>query len=187
MREFFTRLLDLFRRDTLDAELKDELAFHQRMLERDERVGAALPADAGHAARRRLGNITGVRERARDAWSFAWIETLQQDLRYALRGLRRSPGFTIAAVLTLGLGIGANAAMFGVIDRLMVRSLPYMRHPESVHRVYLQSTYIRMRTSTQTPYARYLDFQKWTSSFSEFAGFTRTDMVIGVGDDAHEE
>ena len=187
MRELFMRLLDLFRRGKLDAELKDELAFHQSMLERDERVTGASADQASAAARRRLGNITGLRELARDAWSFAWIETLRQDLRYALRGLRRSPGFAVAAVLTLGLGIGANAAMFGVIDRLMVRSLPYLRHPESVRRIYLQSTFVRLRTSTEMPYARYLDFQKWTNSFSEFAGFNRSDMVVGVGEDAREE
>ncbi|HEV8410933.1 MAG TPA: ABC transporter permease [Gemmatimonadaceae bacterium] len=185
MRELFTRFFDLFRHDKLETELNDELEFHKTMLERDAR--AAGSDDAVHAARRQLGNVTSVRERARDAWSFAWLEVLRQDLRYAFRGLRRSPGFTIAAVLTLGLGIGANAAMFGVIDRLMVRTLPYLRHPESVRRVYLQSTFVKLRTSTQMPYTRYLDFKKWTSSFSEFAAFNRVDMVIGVGDEAREE
>jgi hypothetical protein len=89
MREFLTRFRDLFRRNRLDDELKDEIAFHKQMLERDAQAGGASTADAQHAAHRQLGNITGVRERARDAWSFAWIETLQQDLRYAFR--RGSP------------------------------------------------------------------------------------------------
>ncbi len=117
MREFITRLLDLFRRDKLDAEPQGfvALAFHQTMLERDERVAGATADDAAHAAHRRLGNVTGVREHARDTWSFAWLEIMRQDLRYTLRGLRRSPGFTAAVVVTLGLGIGANAAMFGLI------------------------------------------------------------------------
>src|SRR5580693_5922171 len=136
MRELWARLIDLFRRDKLDVELKDELTFHQGMLERDELAAGASAGDASHAAHRRLGNITGVRERARDAWSFAWVEVFQQDLRYTLRGLRRAPGFTAAVIVTLGLGIGANAAMFGVIDRLMFRPYPYLRDPESVQRLY---------------------------------------------------
>ena len=139
MRELLTRLLDLFRRSKLDNELGDELDFHKRMLERDARAAGA--DDAVHAAHRQLGNVTSVRERARDTWSFAWLEVLQQDLRYALRGLRRSPGFTIAAVMTLGLGIGANAAMFGIIDRLMFKPPEYLRDPASVRRVYLQTTF----------------------------------------------
>lgn len=187
MRELFTRLLDLFRRDKLDAELKDELAFHEKMLERDERAAGATADDATHAAHRRLGNITGVRERARDAWSFAWVETLMQDLRYAFRGLRRSPGFTAAAVITLGLGIGANAAMFGVIDRLMFRPFPFLRDAAAVHRVYFQTTFKAGRNTTvSTSYTRYLDLQKWTSSFSAFAAISPTDLVVGTGEAAHE-
>ena len=69
-----------------------------------------------------------------------WLDQLQQDVRYALRGLRRSPGFTLSVVTTLGLGIGANAAMFSVIDRLMFRPHAYLRDPASVHRVYLRYT-----------------------------------------------
>ena len=67
-----------------------------------------------------------------------WFDTLQQDVRYALRGLRRSPAFTATVIVTLGLGIGANAAMFDVVDRLMFRPLSYLRDPATVHRVYWQ-------------------------------------------------
>jgi hypothetical protein len=187
MRELFTRLLDLFRRDTLDSELKDELTFHQTMLERDERVAGATAGDAAHAAHRRLGNITGARERARDSWSFAWVEVFQQDLRYALRGLRRAPGFTAAVVITLGLGIGANAAMFGLIDRLMFRAPAYMKSPDAVRMVYLQTTFARRTTNAIMPYTRYLDFRKMTTSFSDFAAQSPSTMVIGVGEGAREE
>ncbi len=187
MRELFTRLLDLFRRDKLDAELKDELAFHEKMLERDERIAGATPDDAAHAAHRRLGNVTGVREHARDAWSFAWLEIMRQDLRYALRGLRRSPGFTAAVVVTLGLGIGANAAMFGLIDRLMFRAPAYMKEPDAVRMVYLQTTFARRTTNVIMPYTRYLDFRKMTTSFSDFAAQSPSTMVIGVGEEAREE
>src|ERR1043165_3976596 len=68
----------------------------------------------------------------------SWTDSVSQDLRYAIRGLRRSPAFTATAILTLGLGIGANTAMFGIIDRLMFRPFPYLRDPGRVHRVYLQ-------------------------------------------------
>ncbi len=119
---------------------------------------------------------------------FAWIEVLQQDLRYALRGLRRAPGFTAAVIITLGLGIGANAAMFGVIDRLMFRAYPYLRDPASVQRVYLQTTYAgRLSTRVAMPYTRYLDFMRLTTSFSHFAAFHPEILAVGVGEASGEQ
>ncbi len=118
---------------------------------------------------------------------FAWVETFLQDLRYAVRGLRRSPGFTAAAVITLALGIGANAAMFGVIDRLMFRPFPYMRDPAHVHRVYLQTTGRgRVVTKSTFPYTTYLDLARWSSAFSDHAAFAVHPLAIGSGADAKE-
>src|SRR5215211_4213733 len=138
MREWLARLFDWVRRDRLQAELDDELRFHRAQLERDARAGGVSPDDAPWVARRRLGNATRVREDARERWSVPWLDHVQQDVRYAFRGLRRSPGFTAAVVVTLGLGIGANAAMFNVIDQLMLRPFPYLREPARVQRVYLR-------------------------------------------------
>ncbi|MEX2154192.1 MAG: ABC transporter permease [Gemmatimonadaceae bacterium] len=116
-----------------------------------------------------------------------WLDSLQQDVRYAFRGLRKSPGFALAVVATLGLGIGANAAMFGVIDRLMFRPYPYLRDPGSVDRVYLE-TAGRGRGNTYTvfPYAQYLDLKKWTTSFSQHAAFVTATHGVGTRDAARE-
>jgi predicted permease len=172
MRELLARLVDWLRRDRLDAELTEELQFHRRQLERD----------APTVAQRRLGNVTRVREDARDRWSLPWLDHVQQDVRYAFRGLRRSPGFTAAVVVTLGLGIGANAAMFNVIDRLMLRPFAYLRDPARVQRVYLRTPGSdRLLTAESFPYARYLDLRRWTTSFSQYAGFFPTTVAVGTG------
>ena len=185
MREWLMRLLDWFRRDTLDRELKEELAFHRDHLRRDAAEGGDMDAD--HAARRQLGNETRIREESRDRWSIPWMDRLQQDVRYALRGIRRSPGFAATVILTLGLGIGANAAMFGVVDRLMFRPYPFLRDPSSVHRVYLRFTDRgTLRTLSGTEYTRYLDLKKWTTSFSQWSGFTDRMMAVGLGDASRE-
>jgi putative ABC transport system permease protein len=115
------------------------------------------------------------------------FDNARQDLRYALRGLGRSPGFTVAVTLTLALGIGANAAMFGVVDRLMFRPFPYLRDPASVDRVYLEATYRgKARTQSTFPYTRFLDLRRATSSFSESAGFSEWRLAIGSGEAARE-
>ena len=115
------------------------------------------------------------------------FETLTQDLKYAIRGLRTKPGFAIAVVTTLGLGIGANAAMFGIVDRLLFRPPPLMREPETTHRVYVSQTFRGERRAHEVGrYARYTDLAKWTRSFSRTAGHTRRDLAVGVGDAARE-
>jgi predicted permease len=181
-RELWTRLTTWRHRDRLAAEVAAELEAHVAALARDyEKEG--LPATAARArARRQVGNTTSQREATRDAWGFPAIDTVLHDLRYAARGLRRTPGFTAAAVLTLALGIGANAAMFGVIDRLMFRPLPYMRDPGQVSAVYLQVTPNGRRTTIMTvPYLRYMDLARGTTAFSEYAGVSEWRLAVGTG------
>ena len=188
MREWFARLLDWARRDRLERELLEELRFHRQQLERDA-VSAGAPAgEASYAARRRLGNVTSLIEQARERWSVPTLDRLQQDVRYALRGLRRSPGFTATAIITLALGIGANVAMFGVIDRLMFRPYPHLRDPGTVHRIYLVAgagENFRIRTDG-LEYLRYLELVRSTTSFSRMAAFAHPMVAIGRGEHARE-
>ena len=117
----------------------------------------------------------------------ATLENIWQDVRYALRGLRRSPAFAATVIATLGLGIGANAAMFDVVDRLMFRPLSYLRDPASVRRIYWQSDDRgTIRTTQTTYYTRYLDLRRWTHSFSQLAAFSERNLAIGDGELARE-
>jgi putative ABC transport system permease protein len=187
VREWIARLHDWIRRDALERELEDELQFHRNQLERDAAAGGAAPADAQTMARRRLGNLTRIHEDARERWSIPWLDQLQQDVRFGLRGLRRSPGFTATVIVTLGLGIGANTVMFNVVDRLMFRPHAYLRDPGTAHRIYWQRQERGATVTTlTTQYARYLDLQKWTRSFSQFASFSERGLTVGTGELARE-
>jgi predicted permease len=115
------------------------------------------------------------------------LDSLRQDLKYAMRGLRSRPGFAIAVVSTLALGIGANAAMFGIVDRLLFRPPPLLRNPAATHRVYVQQTFRGERRFHEVGrYARFTDLARWTRSFSRTAGHSRRNLAVGVGDAARE-
>ncbi len=114
------------------------------------------------------------------------LDALRDDLRYAFRGLRTKPGFAIAVVSTLALGIGANAAMFGIVDRLLFRAPDHMIEPSTAHRVYLYQTFRGEERVCCGQYARFRDIARYTRSFSHVAGHTRRDLAVGTGDAARE-
>jgi putative ABC transport system permease protein len=115
------------------------------------------------------------------------LESLGQDLKYALRGLRLKPAFATAVIATIGLGIGANAAMFGIVDRLLFRPPNLMRDPATAHRIYGYQTFRgKERIAFGGQYARYKDIQRWTTTLSAVAGYSQRQLAIGVGEASRE-
>ena len=120
------RLLFFFRRNQFDRDLQDELRFHEEMKARALADTEGMSDDeARAAARRRVGNPLRLREQSREPWSFGTIETFAQDVRHALRLMRRDPAFSVTALATLALGIGLNTAVFSLAYGVLWRPLPY--------------------------------------------------------------
>src|SRR5438309_9569496 len=124
------RLHSLFWKTQAEQELNDEMQFHLQS-QTDEYIGQGMdPVEARHAALRLLGGVEQVKEQCRDMRNVNFIEDFVQDLRFGFRMLRRSPGFSVLAVLCLTLGIGANAAVFSWIEGILLRPFPAVAHQE---------------------------------------------------------
>jgi len=173
------RLRSLFRSAKADAELDAELAFHLEQMTR-ENIAAGIEArEARLAARRALGGVALIEEQCRDQRRIGWLTDMQKDVSYAWRMLRKSPGFTALAIITLAFGVGASIAVYTLAESLLLRSLPY---PSAERLVSIVSTHVRRGDSG----VGQEDFRDWQASntvfermaFTEFSQMTLT----GQGD-----
>ena len=181
------RMRAILRRNVLEHDLDEELRFHiDREAEKYLAQGAA-PAAALRRARSAFGGLDQIKEDTRATRGTRVLENLLQDARYAWRGLRARPTFTMVVVTTLGLGIGVNAALFGVLDRLLLRAPAFLIDARSVQRVYLERTANSRRIiERQFEYATYADLVRWSTMFSATAGFAYRYEAVGSDVDVEE-
>src|SRR5712691_1152814 len=180
LRNLLSRLWNMFRKQRLDQDLHSELQVHLDLLAEENIRRGMSPTEAAHAARREFGGLEQTKELYRDQRGLPFLETLWQDVSYALRLLRKSPGFTAVAVLTLALGIGANAAIFGLVDSALLGALPF-REPERL--VHVWTTDAGGDLHTPSP-AEYLGLQKNSRSFEEITGSGWADYFYGDDESA---
>ena len=150
-------------------ELEKDIRDHIEREMQDNIARGMTPEEARYAARRKFGNVTRVKEEVREVWSFAWLEQFLQDLRFGGRMLRRSPGFTAVAMLTLVLGIGANTAIFSVVNAALLRPLPYA-DPASLMMVWESNSKLPHADHNVVSPPDYLDWKTQSDVFRGMAG-----------------
>jgi len=159
MLELWRRFVALLRRGSMDRDLDEELRFHLEMKARE--TGDRF------TAQRAVGNALLLRERGRDVWGWRWLDELAQDLRYALRGMRRSPGFAAAAIVTLALAIAANCLVFSVADATLFRPFAF-RDPDRLAYVWSRTPQANLLFSSV---GNYLDWRAHNDVFEDLAAY----------------
>jgi putative ABC transport system permease protein len=169
LRRELAKLGVLFRRRKPVDDLAEEIRLHLEM-EEQENVDSGMPPEEAHyAALRRFGNVVLAQERSREMWGWDSVETLWQDLRYGLRMLRKNPGFTAVAALTLALGIGGTIVVFSLLDAVLLRPLPYTQ-PDRLFRVFpLQGK--RKSAMEAASYPDFRDWQRQSRTFGSMAAY----------------
>jgi predicted permease len=173
------RLRSLLRRNRVESELERELRFHlEQETEANLRLGL-LPPTARQAAIRRLGGVAQIQEECRDMRRTSYIENFIHDMQYAIRALGKSPGFALVIVLTLALSIGANSAIFSVVDGVLLRPLPYPQAGSIVRIFFVSQTFPKFPLN---PFDL-RDIRARNRAFGCIAGITRNDRQLsGVGE-----
>jgi putative ABC transport system permease protein len=181
LRKLFHRLRMSLRRRNVEREMGAEMRFHLEMETAKNIRRGMNEEDARMAALRDFGGVEQVKERYRDASRFRRLEEFWQDLRYGARMLLKNPGFTLIAVITLALGIGANTAIFSVVNAVLLRPLPF-NEPERLVR--LASVWINDPNSRfNVSYPDFLDWQKETEVFAHVACYMEINAVLTRGDE----
>ncbi len=178
------KLRALFRKEKLDAEMAEEMRAHLELQTLENEKRGMSSDEARYAARRQFGGVEQIKERARDQRGWVWVEQLTQDLKYAVRSLRRSPSFTITAVLTLALGIGVNAALFSVVNMVALRPLP-VKDPDGLVRIAGRNA--RGEPVGRFSHAEYLAYRDGNRTLDGLLAFTEVRWAVAIDAAAEAE
>jgi len=182
LRQIAAKLVSLASRDKSEQSLRKEIAAHLAMLEEDLRRQGLNPGDAKLAARRAFGGVEQAKEQYRDQRGFVWLDQLWQDFRHGARSLRKSPAFSLVAVLSLAFGIGVNTAIFTLVNGILLKRLPI---PEAERVVQLKA-HGKTWTSGGLSYPQFVELRSQTAIFSEVAGFNSHRAVLELGGDPQQ-
>ena len=177
----------LFQRNQFDRDLEDELRFHEEMKAHALADADGLSGDeARAAARRRIGNPLRLREQSREPWSFPTVDTFAQDVRHALRLMRRDPAFTVTALATLALGVGLNTAIFSAAYGVLWRPLPYPSPDRLVVVSSAQQTETGVKTFSTWPPASYEALRPRVTTLDDLAAYNSINVQLtGRGEPLH--
>lgn len=175
MHRLWSKIQSAFgRRGAIASELDDEIEAHLRFLIDENLERGMGPEEARTAAQREFGNVSSVRERTYETWQFPKLESLLQDLRYALRGILRTPVFSLVVILTLAIGIGANTAIFSTVYAVLLKPLPY---PAGERLVWLGESSAKATGISVT----WINFEHWREeghTFEAMAGLQNADFTL---------